>query len=130
MIAALIRGSLFRQPEIRVSKSGKSFVKTTLRVRDGAATQWVNVIVFSESAQALLMRLGDGDAVAIQGSLKAEIYTGTGEPRVSLSLVADHVLALRQPAKKREPKAADPRAERPAGTWTPSRGDLNDSIPF
>jgi single-stranded DNA-binding protein len=55
------------------------------------------VLAFSESVQAELMRLADGDAISVQGTLKAELYEKDGEKRLSLSIVAAHVVALRQP---------------------------------
>ncbi len=58
---------------------------------------------FSDPAQAELMRLGEGDGVSVQGALKVETYERDGETKLSLSLVADHVLPLRQPPKPREP---------------------------
>jgi hypothetical protein len=38
----------------------------------------------------------------VQGALKAETYEKDGATKLSLSVVADHVLALRQPPKPRE----------------------------
>ena len=42
-----------------------------------------------------------GDTVSLQGQMKAELYTPAGkfEPRISLSIIANSVLALRQAAK-------------------------------
>lgn len=97
-----------------------------------------------------LLRLSDGDAVSCQGSMKAEIYKpDNGEPRLSLSLVADQVLALRQPPRKREKDSTDaPRrsadrndrssARRASGRVSPyaphgahpTDSELNDDIPF
>lgn len=43
--------------------------------------------------------------------MKVELYhPENGEPRLSLSLVADQVLALRQPPRKRENRATPPQA--------------------
>jgi hypothetical protein len=100
MTYALVSGILFKPPEQRTSKAGRPFAVATLRVKDGEALQWWRVAAFSEPAQAELMRLGDGDACSAQGAFKAELYQPEGgEPKVSLSIVADQVLALRQPPK-------------------------------
>jgi single-stranded DNA-binding protein len=122
---ALVTGALFRAPEQRTSKAGKPFVTATIRAKDGDASQFWRITAFSESAQAELMRLGDGDAVSIQGVFKAELYQPEGsKPKISLSIIADRVLALRQPPRERKaPK------EREA----PYRGGaaaFDDSIPF
>lgn len=125
----LLTGALFHAPEQRISKAGKPFVTATVRVKDGEAAQWFRVSAFSESAQAELMRLGDGDALAVQGAIKAELYTpGGGEPRISLSIVADQVLTLRQPPRTK--KAPRPKQEIYVGAWRDERDGPNDQVPF
>jgi hypothetical protein len=61
---ALVTGTLFRAPEQRTSKAGKPFVVATIRVKDGdpstgsgQASQWWNVLAFSESARGAGYRL-------------------------------------------------------------------------
>jgi len=130
--SVLVSGSLFRAPEQKTSKSGKPFVTATIKVKDGEAVAWWKILAFSDSVCAELLRLGDGDALAAQGTLKAETYERNGETKLSLTIFADAVLALRQPAKQREAKAPPPpdtrtRAERIAGIADP---DFDDRIPF
>jgi len=71
------------------------------------------------------MRLGEGDKVSLQGSLKLEVYTSkNGEHKISRTLFADHVLALRQPQRQRTPKAA------PAGAnHQPARAAFDGGLP-
>ena len=122
-IHALVAGALFKLPEQRLSKTGKPFVTGTIRTKDGDSFQFVRFIAFSETAQAELLRLDDGDAISAQGTFKAETYEKDGEHRISLSLIADQVLALRQPPRERraEPAPQDTRSrqERCAGSWAP-----------
>jgi hypothetical protein len=124
----LVSGSLFRAPEQRTSKAGKLYVTATIKARDGDALQFWRVTGFSDSVQTELMRLGDSDAVSVQGGLKAELYAKDGgEQKLSLSIIAEHVLPLRQPRKPREPDSdkASPR-ERTAGADRP----FDDPIPY
>ena len=72
---ALATGTLFRTPELKVSKSGKNFVSTTLKTKSGDAIDFINVLVFSESQGAEMLRLAAGDSVPVQGTLKAELVT-------------------------------------------------------
>jgi single-stranded DNA-binding protein len=95
----LIAGSLFREPERRTSKAGKPFVTATIRAKDGADGNFWNIVASSESAQSELMRLSEGEAMAVQGAMRIEEYEKDGQKRVSLSIVAEHVLALRHPQK-------------------------------
>jgi single-stranded DNA-binding protein len=135
----LISGVLYRAPEQRTSKAGRAFVTATIKARDGDAAQFWRVTAFSETAQTELLRLGDGDSVSVQGAMRAEIFRPDGgEPRISLSLVADSVLALRQPAKTRQPKVETgtfrrshnvPLAASHGGTGDAAAG-LDDAIPF
>ena len=122
---ALVTGVLFRAPEQRTSKAGKPFVTATIRAKDGETTLWWKVVAFSESAQAELMRLVDGDSLAVQGSFRTELYhPDGGEPKLSLNIIADHVLALRPPPKERKAKTPSD---------TPYRGGaaaFDDGIPF
>jgi single-stranded DNA-binding protein len=124
---ALVSGSLFRAPEQRTSKTGKPYVTATLKVKDGETSQWWRVTAFSESAQPALMRLDEGDSLSVQGSFRAELYTPDGgETKLSLLIVADKVLALRQTPKER---SAKPTQQRDA----PYRGGaaaFDDPIPF
>lgn len=126
MIAALISGSLFRAPEQRTAKSGKPFVTASIKIRDAdAASAFVRVMAFSESAQAELARLQDGEAVAVQGPLKVETYAAAdGTTKISLSIVADHILPLRSPPKKRATMA------KPSPSSAPLDRVFDDAIPF
>jgi single-stranded DNA-binding protein len=114
---------LFRGPEQRTSKARKPFVTATIRAKDGEAAQWWKVLAFSETVQSELMRLTDGNALSMQGALKAEIYEKNGATRLSLSVVADQVLALRQP---RRAKKANPETD----ARRPNAPVFDDSIPF
>jgi hypothetical protein len=69
---ASVQGTLFHSPEERTGRaSGKNFVAATVKVRDGDAAQFWKVLAFSAEAQSELMRLDDGDALSVQGSLRA-----------------------------------------------------------
>jgi Single-strand binding protein family len=132
---AIVSGSLYGGPKSGMAKSGRPYAFATLKVRDGDATQWIRLMVFSETAQSELMRLCDGDALSAQGVLKCEIYTSADNiAKISLSVIVDNVLPLRQPPKERRapPPAPDtrPKAERMCGSWAgPDDGPL-DKIPF
>jgi single-stranded DNA-binding protein len=135
MIAALIAGTMFRAPEQRTAKTGRPFARATILVKDGDGSQFIRIAAFSETAQAELMRLADGDALSAQGPLKAEIYTANdGSTKISFNLVADQVLALRQPPRERKKTAASQdarsRQERLAGSWQSPLDGPNDGIPF
>jgi single-stranded DNA-binding protein len=105
-VMVLISGTLFRSAEARTAKSGKSFVAATLKARCGDSAQFWRVLAFSESVRAELLRLKDGDALAVQGVLRIELYERDGEQKIGLTIMADAVLPLRQEKKKREQERA------------------------
>jgi hypothetical protein len=142
-IHALITGKLHGAPVSSTSRNGNAYTRATLAVVEGNERRLVALFVFSESAQAELARLGEGDALSVQGQLKAEIYAPEGkEASVSLSLTADVVLPLRaapKPRTKKEPAPADPPPAAPSQR-SPERGfksrcgqaasGLDDSVTF
>lgn len=136
--SVLLSGTLFKAPEQRQSRNGNSFTTATMKVESGSDAQFWRLFVFSETQQSELLRLQQGDALSVQGVPKFELYKPDGgEPRVSLSLTAEIVLALRQPPKQRTPKPPKdapakpvdtrPRAERWAGDGA---DEFGDEIPF
>jgi single-stranded DNA-binding protein len=115
-----VSGTLFHPPESRPLKAGRASATATtatLKTRDGNHTQFWRIAAFSEPVQAELMRLTAGDAVAVEGALKAELYERNGQTDLSFGVIADDVLPLRQPGKKRRKgRAATQRVDT---TWPP-----------
>jgi hypothetical protein len=100
MITALISGSLFRNPECRTSKSGKVFATATLRINDGDGSQYVHVVAFSESAQAELLRLKDGDCFFRTGPVQGgDLREGR---RRAEALIVDHRRSNSRPSAASE----------------------------
>src|SRR5215470_9836930 len=116
-----VSGTLFHAPESRPLRAGRASATATtatLKARDGNHTQFWRIAAFSEPVQAELMRLTAGDAVAVEGAFKAELYDKNGETDLSFGVIAEHVLPLRQPGKKRkkEGRAATHRVD---ANWPP-----------
>ncbi len=111
MIDCLISGKLFGQVEQRTGRTGKSF--TTARVRaavgNGEAL-FVRVVAFSDSAQAALLALTDGDALSLAGQLTPTAWVDReGQARAGADLVAQQVLTPYHSRRKRA--AMQPKAE-------------------
>ena len=112
MIDALIAGKLHGQPSQRTSKNGNTFTTCKVRVPTGEDSTFCNVIAFDDGAQAALMALGSGEAVALAGSLKVGIWQAQdGTARPSLDLVASKLLTVYAITKRR--KAAQGEQEAP-----------------
>jgi len=122
-VSVMLTAALGKLPTQRTSKNGNVYLTASLRVMAGNETEWWNLLCFSENAQAEIMRLEVGERLSCQGGLKVELYRASdGEQKISRTIIADGVLALRQPPRERKPRADDS-----TQTVDPS---LNDSIPF
>jgi single-stranded DNA-binding protein len=134
---ALVTGVIFRAPVQKISKAGKPFTNCTIRAGsdDSGGGDFWSIICFSESAGAELLRLAIGERVAVQGSMKVELYSAAsdGKTKISRTVFVDHVMPLRQPPKERKPKksAADAPLETPAKeTAAGGPAFFDDDIPF
>lgn len=141
MIDGLIAGKLQGQPTQKTAKSGNPFVTAKVRAHAGDGDVFVNVIAFSTSAQAALLALGDGESVALAGTLKPTAWTDReGQARPSLDMTASAVLTAYHVTKKRKAVSGEeqpPQAERPShDAWVartprqPAHDPLDDGEPL
>lgn len=106
MISALASGQLVRAPKHGTSASGTRWANALLRCstgtdREGAAlTSFVTVCCFGEQADHLA-RLGQGDAISVQGAMKQTEYIKDGQTRHGLEITAQSLLSAYQVRKKR-----------------------------
>lgn len=140
MIDGLIAGKVQGQPMRKTGKTGKAFVTAKVRAHAGDGDVFVNVISFSDSTGAALLALGDGEAVALAGTLKPGAWLDKeGNARPSLDMVASAVLTAYHVAKKRKTMQGDesrPTGERPThDAWKarqlkPDHSGLDDGEPL
>lgn len=103
MIDAFIAGKLHNNPQQRTAKTGKPFTTAkVLATTSKGETVFLNVLAFNESAQAALLALGPGDAVALAGSIEPTAWQDrNGETRVGMSMIAANVLTSYRVDKRR-----------------------------
>jgi single-stranded DNA-binding protein len=123
MIEALLTGKLYGQATQKTARSGNPFTTAKVRVpTTGDETIFCNVIAFSDSAQAALLALGDGDAVALAGTIKPGAWVDReGQARPSLDMTAAQVLTVYHLKRKRAAVAPDDEPPRQAATGTRSK---------
>jgi single-stranded DNA-binding protein len=130
----LITGTLFRPAEQKTSQAGKRYVTATMKAAsvDASNSEFWSVLAFSDTAQAELLRLGAGEKLSLQGSLKLTTFETNGETRISRTVFADAILPLRAPPKEKKPKpVATPQAPlKPVNIVSAAADDLDDDIPF
>jgi hypothetical protein len=108
-VHVLITGTLFRAAEQKTSQAGKRYVTATMKAAsvDASNSEFWAVLAFSDTAQAELLRLGAGEKLSVQGGLKLETYAGqNGEARISRTVFADCIVALRAPPREKKPKSS------------------------
>ena len=104
MMDALIAGKVYGQPQSRNDAKGNPYCFGKVRASTSSGESlFVSVIAFGEAAKAF-MGLGDGDSVALAGSITPKAWADkqTGEPRPGLDMQAQQVLSAYQPKKKRD----------------------------
>jgi hypothetical protein len=129
-VFALITGTLFKPAEEKTSsKTGRTFVSAVIKVGgENVDGEFWACLVFSESVQGELLRLGVGDAVSAQGSAKIELYQKDGgEVRISRTIFANAILPLRAGPRERRAKDQTP-AKETAAAGAPAF--FSDDIPF
>jgi single-stranded DNA-binding protein len=104
MIESLISGKLHGNPQQRISKTGKPFVTAKMRVSTGEEqAQFVNVTAFSDSVQGALLALGEGDAVAVAGTMSIKTWVNReGATVPDVSIIAAQVLSVYHLKRKRQ----------------------------
>jgi single-stranded DNA-binding protein len=131
-VAILLSGAIFKEPQQRTSSSGRKYVVTTIKAAaaDNSSDFW-SVLAFGDTAGAELMRLAVGERVTIQGGLKLEIFEKDGQARISRTIFADHVMALRAPPREKKPRAAKPApTSSQSSTESAPSSFYDDDIPF
>ena len=104
MMEGLIAGKLQGKATERTSKTGKPYALAKVRAatRDGEAL-FVNVIAFDTDPCTALLALGEGDAVALAGTLTPKAWLDReGQPRAAVDMVVSQVLTTYQAKCKRE----------------------------
>lgn len=136
MIDALIAGKLHGAPSQKTSKNGNTFTTAKVRVPTGEDSTFCNVIAFDDGAQAALLALGPGEAVALAGSLKVGTWTARdGTARPSLDMTASQVLTSYHVTRKRkamqpEQEGGQQRQPHRRDDYAADPGELDDGRPL
>ncbi len=108
-VFVLVTGAIWRAPETKTSPGGERYVAAVVRSNHEDITTFWSVEAFDPRAAEELLRLGFGEAVSIQGTMRAEIQkSAAGEPRLSLTLVAHAALSLRPKPRGGAPTPTGP----------------------
>jgi len=130
---AIVSGVLFRAPAEKTTKTGRRFIFATIRESGGDVTRWWKTFIFNEGAIEEILRIGDGEPIAVAGEFDCELYAPAGgQSRLSWKITADTVLTAKAKPKSLK-KEASPAKIAPSKAGAPAlwdRGGPNDPIPF
>jgi len=103
MIDGLVSGKLCGMAQERTGKSGKTFVTAKVRAAvSNESASFVSVITFEDKVKSALLALGDGDSVALAGTLTPKVWTNKeGNARASLEMMAHGVLTAYEVKRRR-----------------------------
>lgn len=94
MIDGLVMGRIYGQPVERLSKTNKPYALAKVRADGGDGEQViVNVIAFDDGPVAALLGMGDGDSIAMAGSITPKVWTDReGVARPAIDMVVHQVM--------------------------------------
>jgi single-strand DNA-binding protein len=130
----ILIGNLTREPELRYTSSGTAVCEFGLAVnrrftqngQPQEETTFVDIVVWSKSAESCGRFLSKGSQAMIEGRLKLEQWEDqqTGQRRQKLNVVAENVQFL-SPKQEQAPQQGYDSRYTP-----PPAGDVEDDIPF
>ena len=123
MMTAAIYGRLGQDPKRLDTSSGKLMVvasmAVTLPMRDEECTQWISLVAFGKSAEALNRQSKGGDLISVSGRCQINAW-GEGDGRKEqLQLVVDTVVSA---------KSVRPGGRKPHGKQRAE--DFDDDLAF
>ena len=139
MIAVQLSGTISKQPETRTTSKGSEFCFTSVRVQSQDGDTFASITAFEPSLVTLLKGLQKGDSVTVCGTGKVSMYqpANGGEPRASLSITVNRLVALvdakappRQRQNRTESGFYQQNRNRPPEPEQQQLEPMNDAIPF
>ena len=122
-------GTLARDAEAKVSKSGKSYLRFSARVGDGDGVSWVSVMAFDQRATEAAEKFAKGARVYVEGTIRLEEWTGQdGAVRHGLSCMSWHCRLSE--IGRNKPKRERRTTEKPHASMPRANDFHDDAIPF
>ena len=106
-------GTVARGGESKTSKAGKPYLRLNIRVGEGEAVQWVNVMAFDESAINTADKFVKGARVYVEGRLTLDQWEKDDEKRAGLSCLSWHCRLSQIGRHKHKRKDAEHEKGRP-----------------
>ena len=125
-----ITGRLAREPEVKKTQNGKSFMQNTVAVkRDKENTDWIPVCFWGQSADFLGQYAKKGDLIEVTGRLQTRSYEQNGQKIYVQEVHASNTAILshsERENKKAEPTPMPGENQRQNESW----GISDEDLPF
>ena len=125
-----ITGRLAREPEVKKTQNGKSFMQNTVAVkRDKENTDWIPVCFWGQSADFLGQYAKKGDLIEVTGRLQTRSYEQNGQKIYVQEVHASNTAILshsERESKKAEPTPMPVENQRQTQEW----GISDEDLPF
>jgi single-stranded DNA-binding protein len=127
-IESAFLGTIVRDVETRTSKSGREYLKFSVRVGEGDTAQFVGVMLFGDDVPELADKLSKGCRIYVEGKLSLDEWAAQdGTKRHGLNVMSWHA---RLPQIGKNKNRRDDAGTAQHGTHAPLRDDFDDPIPF
>ena len=127
----MLIGRLGRDPESKITQSGKSVCTFTLATDtgygDNKKTDWHNITVFDKAADNCAKFLRKGSPVYVEGRISYDAYEKDGIKHTTTKIIANTVLFI---ATSKVNAQAPPGYQQPFSDDTFEGYPLDDEIPF
>ena len=120
-----IIGRIGRNPEVRMTQTGKQITSTSVAAGKGDKTIWFNVQAWDDKGKWLI-EAEKGDQVYIEGGLEI----GTYEKKTGGTAVDPRINAQVIRVFKKGEKADSPAIQEAFGGKQPAPVDLDEDLPF
>lgn len=137
MNKVFLLGNLGADPELRVTSGGQAVLNirlaTTENYVDGSKqrkerTEWHNVIVWGNRAEALSRILAKGSRILVEGRIQSSSYEGKdGQKRYKTDIVSTNILLQGGGPERQEQTERRDKPAKDAGDDFPEDGD---DLPF
>lgn len=130
----MLIGRLGRDPECKITQSGKSVCSFTLATDtgygDNKKTDWHNITVFDKAADNCAKFLRKGSPVYVEGRICYDAYEKDGIKRTSVKIIANDVRFLGARNDVQEPQTQHTGYQPPMSDDTFEGYPLNEEVPF
>lgn len=126
-----VAGNLTKDPDVRITSTGKSVANFTIAANHGEKTNFVPVVVFGKGAELVEQYLSKGKPVLITGHLQTSRYEKNGETRFSMNVVSENIQFLPSPRRSVDADYDVEHMKKKADGYMPDAdNDYDVEIPF